>query len=71
MQNVEAQEMADNLRATARAMDESEKKLKEFGRKHGISSGTIIVCLDIEITALTLNKWANAIEAEYCGGDEA
>ena len=68
--NIEAQELADNLRATARAMEESAKKTKEFWKKYH-EKEPLTHSIEMSRAANLCDRWAAAIEAEYCGGDEA
>jgi hypothetical protein len=62
--SVEAQELADNLRATARAMRESAKRLGAYG-----TTATKAKSDEMEGAAAIAEEWADAIEAEYCKAD--
>jgi hypothetical protein len=66
--NIEAQELADNLRATARTMDESAKKMKEFWKKYR-NHRLLVHINEIDNAASICGHWADCIEAEYCEAD--
>jgi hypothetical protein len=68
--STEAQELADNIRATARAMRESPKNMRQFWRKcHGNKAFTHGV--DLAHAARICEEWADAIEDVFCKGDKA
>jgi hypothetical protein len=58
--NIEAQELADNLRATARAMRESAQRLGAFG-----AAATGSKRYEMEGAAAIVEEWADAIEHQY------
>jgi gamma-glutamylcysteine synthetase len=68
--NIEAQELADNIRATARTMRESAKKMRQFWRKCHRDQA-FIHGVELANAARICDEWADAIEAVFCKGGKA
>ena len=64
--NIEAQELADNLRGTARAMRESAQRLGASGTTSAVAKRD-----ELKGAAAIVEEWADSIEAEGCGGHKA